>query len=339
MCGIAGVRKFGDNPITEEEIITLLCAIEHRGPHATGVALMGTSGEITVCKAPEPAWKFTHGELLSGFLTEHLSDDTQIALLHTRFATGGNPEVNENNHPMFDGTTAIIHNGVINNDGPLFQSDKEYVRSCETDSDIIRAIVAKHGLDNEGIRELNKVRGSAAIAAIKTEEPGKLLLARSGSPIAFGYTQNADKMYWASEIQAITKAARPFRQVRGTFVQDSRNNIFVGTMPDNTAWLFDEEGLVSPHHEFKTLLSSYITPNYSAMRSSYASKKRRWKEERKRERAQHKALLQIATVAKPKVEKGALIVCPSCGVLLVNESGAAWTELTCPDCKCQIQES
>ena len=62
MCGIAGIRKFGGTPITGEEIVLLLCSIEHRGQHATGIALENPDG-IHVFKAPEPAWKFTKSEI------------------------------------------------------------------------------------------------------------------------------------------------------------------------------------------------------------------------------------------------------------------------------------
>lgn len=365
MCGIAGVRKFGNTPITGEELVLLLCAIEHRGLHATGIALV-TDGTVRVMKAAVPAWNFTKSDEFHDFLTENLTETTEIALLHTRWYTTGSPEDNRNNHPMFDGETAIVHNGMISNHHMLFNNGK-YDRSCETDSDIIRAIISEHGMDHKGLRELNKMAGSAAIACVSSKYPGKLLLARSGSPLVFGWSDDGDKLYWASEAQAITKAVHPFHNVRGTWVQDTKAIISIGSMPDDTAWLFGPEE-IEFHHRFSTC-SYYRAPDYSKGRESYHTKSRNWKREMRNRTVpthtyyQHSpyrgpavetnTLRAATTKEEPKAEakegntknphgqvhdhlKGAICKCPGCGAPVSNPKGLAWRTLLCPECNSSI---
>ena len=343
MCGLAGIRKFGKTPITGEEMVLLLCNLEHRGQHATGVALVNPDG-IRVLKAPLPAWKYTKSKEFEEFLNANLTENTTIALLHTRWATGGNPEHNENNHPMWDGETAVVHNGMINNADFIFNQTK-FKKTCGTDSDILRAIIAEHGMEEKGLRELNKLSGSAAVACVSTKHPGKLLIARSGSPLVYGFDEEADKLYWASEAQAIIKAAKPYRLVRNVWVQDTKKNISIGSMPDNTAWLFGEQEMEL--HSAFNLCTNYRQPDYSKGRQNYHDKRKAWQREARFRAGTFKAD-EASTGPKPGgvevqtdykalptglPEAGSVIKCPGCGVGIINRNGTAWRELQCSKCK------
>lgn len=342
MCGIAGVRNFGKSEITREEISLLLVAIEHRGLHATGIALENPDG-IHIYKAPIPAWQFTRSDEFEEFLDEHLSEATRTALLHTRWATVGNPEDNNNNHPISDGETVITHNGGINNHDWLFDQGK-YKKSCETDSDIVRAIVSEHGMDEKGIRELSKMSGSAAIACLSTKYPDKLLLARSGSPLVFGFTESGDKLYWASEAQAIVKASRPWQEVRGVWVQAAKSSVSIGSMPDNTAWVFNKSEK-ERHQEFRVCVQ-YRKPDYSRGRENYHAKKKGWKRELRRQIAanaiKEEPIKGFAMAARstgastPSI--GSVLKCPGCGAPNKNYEGKAWEQLACSNCECGLGE-
>jgi asparagine synthetase B (glutamine-hydrolysing) len=350
MCGIAGVRRFGDDPITGEEIVTLLASIEHRGYHATGIAIENPKEPIHVFKKPVPAWNFILSDEFKAFLEAHLHADTQIVLLHTRWATLGNPEENENNHPMFDGETAVTHNGHISNHTFLFNGSP-YKRSCETDSDIIRAIVSHHGIGDKGIRELNKMAGSAAIACVSTKWPGQLLLARSGNPLIVGFTPTGDKMYWASEADAIMRATKPYKEVRGAWVQAIHSNVSLTNMPDNTAWFFSERGKES-HHEFRVNAGVFRGSDYSTGHQTYNSRMRGFKKDKRRKDAaqereskvrdgdkQHLKEVAIEGVVYDKRLKGAKILCPHCKIKITNKKGVPWHQAVCPGCHTVIGAS
>src|SRR5258708_2624424 len=164
MCGICGVRRFGPTPITETQITTLLVSNEKRGNHATGLALQQVDGSIQVFKQDAPAWSFVHRNEYEQFIRANLREDTVAFLGHTRFATQGHQSKNNNNHPIFAGKTAVVHNGMISNDDTLFK-DLKLERKCETDSDIIRAVFDNYGFTRKAADTMYTFTGSSAFAA------------------------------------------------------------------------------------------------------------------------------------------------------------------------------
>src|SRR5690348_7450697 len=107
MCGIAGIRRFGSEPITEEQVALLLMAMEHRGNDATGILAQQPDGSVATAKEDVPAWKFCSGATFENFIGEHLKPDTICVLLHTRAATQGSPRDMKNNHPLFNGKVGV----------------------------------------------------------------------------------------------------------------------------------------------------------------------------------------------------------------------------------------
>lgn len=320
MCGIAGVRRYGDYPITPEECMILLAQLEHRGNHATGIAVMHR-GQIHICKAPRPAWSFIAEKETIDFMQAFLPDAT-MAILHTRAATIGNPEHNENNHPMFFGKSAVVHNGGIPNHQMLF-GELKVPRSCETDSDVFRAILDSQGMTEQAIKTMNRLNGSAAIAAFSQDDPDKLILARSGSPLVYGTTDN--KLWWASEQQAIQRAVKPWTSHHGLMARKSRGDISYFGMPDHTAYILSSKGL-DRRFEFK-VCSHYVQPMYRA-RETYFDKTRAFKREAKAERRRI-----IAGVPDTKVltHKGAK--CPKCPAFCIIARDKKFTDFICHACK------
>jgi asparagine synthetase B (glutamine-hydrolysing) len=254
----------------------MLCALEHRGNHATGIALLNPDG-VHITKNCTPAWSFVGEKETRDFLDQFLTPETSMALLHTRFATVGNPKEIVNNHPMWRGKTAVVHNGGINNHAALFAEHK-MERSCETDSDVIRGICDTYGITAKGISVLGKMSGSAAIAAFSTENPDHLLLARSGSPLIYGLVE--DKMWWASTMGAIQKATRPWVNLHGLWGRKTKSDVAYFTMPDNTAYILSQNG-VEYRTDFKVCLH-YTAPTYAGVHTSYHSRMTSFTKEKER---------------------------------------------------------
>jgi len=270
MCGICGIRRFGDEPIEEHQINMLLMMNERRGNQATGVGIQQENGDTFIYKTDDPAGTMVASKRYKEWLKEYLTADARIVIGHTRAATQGDPRKNENNHPVCAGKTAIIHNGMISNDYVLFSSMK-LERKAQVDSDIIRAILDDKGLTKEGGKALSRINGSAAIAAISPDYPGKLLLARSGSPIVLA--EAGGLMIWASEKVAIHNSMRRYEDRRGVWMQRQRPDLAMSTMTNNSVYIFGNEGL-EWHDEFDAC-RSYFQPSYD-VHNTYRNNRARW---------------------------------------------------------------
>lgn len=241
MCGICGIKRFGEAPIDQSSIDLLILNNQNRGLEAAGVALQQADGSVQVYKEDVTPYQFISGPGYKKFMKENLKKNTLIAIGHTRKATKGSPVLTKNNHPMFAGQTAVVHNGVINNDDSLF-NEWHLERKAETDSDIFRALLDDKGFTPEAINKLSRCTGNAAFAAISPKFPGKLLLARSGNPIELMAT--TDFLMFSSEKGPLYKAIRPYEVVYGITMRNmTPTNYWMIGMEDHSAWLIGDKPL------------------------------------------------------------------------------------------------
>lgn len=306
MCGIAGVKRYGNEPISLSEIETLLCSLEIRGNHASGIAIQN-GADIVIHKMALPAWGFIKDPATIAFMKDHLAEDTDTVLLHTRFATVGNPNVNDNNHPMFDGKVALVHNGGIRNADTLF-TDTKLPRYAATDSDILRALIAEHGFTASATRQLARCMGSAAIAAVSSDYPGQLFLGRSGNPLVVAHAN--DKLYFSSTLQSIQRAVRPWERHHGLFMRGPSRNFSYNFLHDHTAYILKSDD-TSVHHEMNIAGNTFTAVPYRS-HDNYAEKMQIW---------------QSQTTAH-KV----YAVCRNCGTGNGKWNSSSWDKLRCKSC-------
>lgn len=217
----------------------LLLNNANRGLEATGVALQQVDGEVEIYKDNRTAYEFVASSEYNQFMNETLRLDTVTVLGHTRKSTTGSPRVIDNNHPMFDGKTALVHNGHISNADQMFK-DLNLERKAETDSDILRAILDKEGFTHKAINTMSRLAGNAAFAAISPDYPGKLLLGRSGNPIELAATAN--HLMFSSETGPLYKAMRPLREVYGILMREMTPiDYYMIGMTDHSSWLFSDK--------------------------------------------------------------------------------------------------
>ena len=320
----------GDEPITERMIRLFLTGLEHRGNDATGVALQLANGELHMIKVNVPAWNFCSRDDYKEFIDEWLPQNPVTVLLHTRAATKGNPNEPKNNHPMFMASGMAIHNGVIRNDDELFKK-WGLERGAETDSDIIRAIVDKWGVTEESVSRLNQIRGTAAVAAIHPDFPGKLLLGRSGSPLSLGSNENF--FVWASEKNIIHRAMRPWVERMGLAWQKQSLDMGFSTFPDNTCWVLGNE--LEFHGEMKNSHGTYQEP-CRRVYSGWKGRQDQWKNELEAEKfTQQEKIINVEHIEnvnnnEPKRLK---INCPHCNKALVLKPEQQYMDrkyLSCP---------
>ncbi len=203
MCGI--VAYLGEKqayPI----LIKGLHRLEYRGYDSSGVAIINGSMNLYKCKGKvNKLENFVKGKNISG----------SIGIAHTRWATHGQPnDINAHPHTSQNGKLSIIHNGIIENYGPLKEEleKRGHIFLSETDTEVlihlIEDIQENEKLDiAESVRvALNQVIGAYAIVVISKEEDNKLIAAKKGSPLVIGIGDG--EFYIASDATPIVEYTR-----------------------------------------------------------------------------------------------------------------------------------
>lgn len=191
MCGLAGFSLATKTKVDAHRLTAnLALGIERRGPHATGIA-WPEDGTVWYDKAPITARRYVRNM--------PITPTAKTAIIHTRYATGGDPKVNVNNHPhSLPGITGI-HNGVLR---PGF--DREVydmlgvTPDSQCDSEAIFALLAYSGLDR--LDALSLVEGDATVAWLETDAPDVLHLARlSGRPLTAAQTVTGSFLFSSTD--------------------------------------------------------------------------------------------------------------------------------------------
>jgi len=198
MCGIFG---YVGNKESVPFILEGLKKLEYRGYDSAGIATID-HGKIFVTK--------TTGKIaeLERILEERPIKGS-LGIGHTRWATHGSPS-QENSHPHLDckKQLAVIHNGIIENYLELRRalSDEGHKFNSTTDTEVIAHLTEKYydGSLEEAVRKaVHDLKGSFAIAAVSRKDPGKIVVAKKGSPLIIGIGEN--EHYVASDIPALIK--------------------------------------------------------------------------------------------------------------------------------------
>ena len=201
MCGIIGYTGRREaSPI----LLQGLSRLEYRGYDSAGVAIQNGRGVEIRKLAGRVAG-------LQGLLARQPVHGAS-GIAHTRWATHGAP--NERNaHPHVDchDRIALVHNGIIENADVLRAALEREGHRFETETDtetLVHLIEAAVGdtLEARVIAALEHVVGTYGIAVVWADEPGKIVVARQGSPVLLGVGE--DEFFVASDASAILEHTR-----------------------------------------------------------------------------------------------------------------------------------
>ncbi len=202
MCGIVG---YVGTRSAQDVLLDGLTKLEYRGYDSAGIAL-AQGGAIRVAKSK--------GRL--AVLKERLAAQplgaSGCGIGHTRWATHGEPS-DVNSHPHSTPNVSIVHNGIIENYGPLKELliAQGYTFESETDTEVLVKLIDScyHGEPLKALMDaLGKVRGSYALAVLFKDWPDTIFAVRRESPLIVGWGEGEN--FIASDIPAILKYTRRY---------------------------------------------------------------------------------------------------------------------------------
>src|SRR5881296_2995356 len=181
MCGIVGY-------VGPREAVSFLveglARLEYRGYDSAGVAVLNGRG----VESRKLAGRIAGLRELLARAPVH----GRCGIGHTRWATHGAP-TERNAHPHTDctRTVALVHNGIIENAdvlrARLIQEGHRF--ATETDTETLAHLIEDSPgatLEARVIAALGHVEGTYGVAVIAESEPGKIVVARRGSPVLLG---------------------------------------------------------------------------------------------------------------------------------------------------------
>ena len=205
MCGIVGyIGSQKASPI----LLSGLMKLEYRGYDSAGIATL-EDGTPTVVK--------NTGRVRNLYQDPQLDALTgTVGIAHTRWATHGEPS-DVNSHPHSTPRVSIVHNGIIENYGPL-KADllaKGVTFESETDTEVLVKLIDYFCCAQPkqsplaALREaLAMVRGSYALGVLFREEPDTIYAVKKESPLIVGWGEGEN--FVASDIPALLKYTRRY---------------------------------------------------------------------------------------------------------------------------------
>lgn len=222
MCGIVGYTG-GDT--AKDILVDGLKRLEYRGYDSAGVAL-----ENPVADGAFELDVIRRVGKVAGLESELSGIDVAATcgIGHTRWATHGRPSTtNAHPHVSCDGRIAIVHNGIIENFAELREEliRRGHTFASDTDTEVFAHLI-EEAYDGrpadpatgeaavEGCHDLlgavreacTHVVGAYGLAAVCSDEPGVIAVARKDSPIVIG--RGAHGSYVASDVIALIDATR-----------------------------------------------------------------------------------------------------------------------------------
>ena len=201
MCGIIGIIGKSD---AQPHLIEALRRLEYRGYDSAGVATLDND-RIERRRA--------EGKLsnLEALLAEDPAPG-HTGIGHTRWATHGVPN-EKNAHPHATESVAVVHNGIIEN----FQDLRDEIEAAgrklasDTDTEVVVHLITRYlddGLDpaEAALAAVGRLEGAFALGIIFAGEPGLMVGARQGSPLAIGVGEG--EMYLGSDALALAHLTR-----------------------------------------------------------------------------------------------------------------------------------
>ncbi|AMY24503.1 MULTISPECIES: glutamine--fructose-6-phosphate transaminase (isomerizing) [Nocardiaceae] len=210
MCGIVGY--VGHRPALGV-VVEALRRMEYRGYDSAGIAILDGAGSTAV---ERKAGRLANLEAeLDDIGTDTFVGTTGMG--HTRWATHGRP-TDRNAHPHRDasGTVAVVHNGIIENFGPLRAeletAGVEFL--SDTDTEVAVHLVARAYADGPTAGDfvasakavLRRLEGAFTLVFTHSDHADTIVAARRSTPLVLGVGEG--EMFLGSDVAAFIEHTR-----------------------------------------------------------------------------------------------------------------------------------
>ena len=207
MCGIIGGVS---NKDISELLLEGLNRLEYRGYDSAGLIVLSKNNSFERARSV--------GKVKS--LEDNLKAREQkisgnIGIAHTRWATHGEPSI-DNAHPHISmNSVSLVHNGIIENYVELKndQLKEGYSFSSETDTEVIAHAIdfsmkSCSSLISSVQLAIKSFSGSYGLGIISSKYPDQIIAAKKGSPLLIGIGTNGN--YIASDQMALLAVNKEF---------------------------------------------------------------------------------------------------------------------------------
>lgn len=205
MCGIVG---YVGGSKSLEVLMGGLGRLEYRGYDSAGIAVIDDNGQLNTAKR---AGKLA---MLTGELKAHPIANGRTGIGHTRWATHGAPnDLNAHPHLADNGKLALIHNGIIENFGPLKDEllAEGFAFESETDTEVAAVLLGReyqrtHDLAEAFRSVVSRLDGAFTLLAVHQDEPDVVVGARRNSPLVIGLGDGEN--FLGSDVAAFVQYTR-----------------------------------------------------------------------------------------------------------------------------------
>ena len=240
MCGIFGVIATGKSEVKLKNltsgIMTAMRESERRGKDSSGI-LSITEQDIIVAKSPGRAKFLVKSDLFKQVVEtaeeSFKRSDSFVVFGHTRMATHGSAESNEDNQPVIRDEQIILHNGIIINCEDIFAENSNLERKYQVDTEAFIALIgeySKNGLSEyESIEKaFTKCKGANTFVYF-TQKSQYVNLVTSNGSLYYAADSNLGIFLFASEKQTLTNllAQHGFNKMKIYVQQLPKNSILV----------------------------------------------------------------------------------------------------------------
>jgi len=207
MCGIVG-------GVTNNDISSLLLEglsrLEYRGYDSSGLIVLNKNKTFDRARSVGKV-----KNLEDNLKSREQKISGNIGIAHTRWATHGEPSI-ENAHPHISmNSVSLVHNGIIENYVELKndQLAKGYSFSSDTDTEVIAheidfAMKSCSSLISSVQLAIKSFSGSYGLGIIASKYPDQIIAVRKGSPLVIGIGKNGN--YIASDQMALLSVTKEF---------------------------------------------------------------------------------------------------------------------------------